>query len=188
MPLTETPDRELLHARDITIRGYLRADGLVDVEAHIVDTKAYGFDCGDRGVIEPGVPLHGMWVRLTVDSAMVIVAAEAVSDYTPWAVCPGASAAFGRLVDLTIRPGFLKQAALRIGGTNGCTHQRELLQQIATVAFQSRHSVRARAGASEPGPGGIAALIDSCHAYSGEGSLVRERWPEFFTAQAPTTA
>jgi len=188
MPLTETADRELIHMRDITIRGYLRADDLIEVEAHIVDTKTYSFDCGDRGVIDPGVPLHGMWVRLTVDKTLVIVGAEAVSDHTPWAVCPGASAWFGRLVGLTIKPGFLREAALRIGGTNGCTHQRELLQQVATVAFQTLVSLRGRAGETEQGPGAIAALLNSCHAYSAEGPLVQEKWPEFFTAsQAPTT-
>jgi hypothetical protein len=35
--------RKLEHLRDISLRGYLREDGLVDIEAHLTDTKTYGF-------------------------------------------------------------------------------------------------------------------------------------------------
>ena len=39
MPLSPPPERELLHSRDIVLRGYRRADGLYDIEAHLTDTK-----------------------------------------------------------------------------------------------------------------------------------------------------
>ena len=37
-------DREPMHRRQIDMRGYLRADGLFDIEGHLLDTKSYGFD------------------------------------------------------------------------------------------------------------------------------------------------
>ena len=67
MPLSPPQERELLHSRDIVLRGYRRADGLYDIEAQLTDTKSYGFGNRDRGYIEAGEPIHGMWLRLTVD-------------------------------------------------------------------------------------------------------------------------
>ena len=43
-----------------------------------------------------------------------------------------------------IGPGFLKAAAARVGGTHGCTHLRELLQQMGTTAFQTIKPAKAR--------------------------------------------
>ena len=42
MPLSEPAAARLLHLRDISLRGYHRADGLFDIEAHIRDTKTTG--------------------------------------------------------------------------------------------------------------------------------------------------
>ena len=119
MPLSPPPERELLHSRDIVLRGYRRADGLYDIEAHLTDTKTYGSANRDRGYIHAGEPIHGMWMRLTVDEQRRIVACEAASDHTPYAICPAAAPNFARLAGLQIKPGFLKEAARRVGGTAG---------------------------------------------------------------------
>ncbi len=136
MPLTQAASRERLHTRDIQICGYHRADGLYDIEARLSDTKSYGFVNQDRGYVEPGEKLHGMWLRLTLDETMTIVASEAATDDAPYRVCPSAAPAFSRLAGLRIKPGFLREASHRVGGAVGCTHLRELLQQIATTAYQ----------------------------------------------------
>ena len=145
MPLSPPPERELLHSRDIVLRGYRRADGLYDIEAQLTDTKTYGSANRDRGYIHAGEPIHGMWLRLTVDEQRRIVACEAASDHTPYAICPAAAPNFARLAGLQIKPGFLKEAARRVGGTLGCTHLRELLQQMATTAYQTIDPARAQA-------------------------------------------
>ena len=44
MPLTEPAARELLHTRVIDMRGYIRDDGLWDIEGHLTDNKSYGYD------------------------------------------------------------------------------------------------------------------------------------------------
>lgn len=181
MPLSEPQERKLLHSRDIALRGYQRGDGLFDIEAHLTDIKSYGFDLEDRGWIEPGEPLHGMWLRMTVDEGLKILACEAVSDHTPYTICPAAAPNFARLAGLAIKPGFLKEAAARVGGTQGCTHLRELLQQVATVAFQTLYPVRARKECAKAPPGQRPALIDSCYAYSSDSPIVRRRWPQFYT-------
>ena len=104
MPLSPPADRELLHNRDIVLRGYARADGLYDIEAQLTDTKSYPFENQDRGTIAPGEALHGMWVRMTVGEDMVIRACEAVSDFTPFTICPRAAPNFARLAGVAIGP------------------------------------------------------------------------------------
>jgi hypothetical protein len=189
MPLSPPAPRRLDHLRDIALRGFIREDGLADIEAHLTDTKTYGFPSEHRGRIEPGDALHGMWVRMTVNEAMQIVACEAVSDHTPYAVCTEAAPNFSRLVGLTIGPGFNRMVNERVGGIAGCTHIRELMAQMATVAFQTLFSVRAKrareakaaraaSGAPEP-PKRRPPLLGTCLAYAPSSSVVRQRWPEY---------
>lgn len=181
MPLSEPAERELLHLRDIAVRGYRRADGLFDVEAEITDTKSYAFKVGDRGEIRPGEKLHNMVLRLTVDQQLGIVAAEAATEWAPFSICPGGAATFGRLAGLRIAGGFLKEANARLGGVEGCTHIRELLQQMATVAVQTSYALPARQGSS----GGVERLVNSCHGYAADGPVVQRRWPHLYTGAAP---
>src|SRR3954449_5573263 len=131
MPLSDPAPRELLHLRAIEINGYRREDGLFDIEAHLTDTKTFGQTNYDRGYIEAGEPIHDMWLRLTIDETMEIVDVDAVSDKTPYTMCPSAAPNFASLIGLRIKAGFLRDANQRVGGPVGCTHLRELLQQMA---------------------------------------------------------
>lgn len=185
MPLTPPAPRELLHLRDIELRGWRREDGLFDIEAHLQDTKTYPFANEDRGTIEPGEALHGMWIRLTVREDLEIVACEAVSDHTPYAVCPAAAANFARLAGLRIGPGFNRAVAERVGGVQGCTHLREVLGQMATVAYQTLYPIRAakereetaRLVAEGGAPRRRPAMLGSCHAYAPDSPVALARWP-----------
>ena len=184
MPLSEPQERELLHLRDIALRGFQRADGMFDVEARLTDTKTYGFSNEDRGRIEAGEALHGMWARMTVDEALLIHRFEVAMDHTPFAVCPGAAPNFARLAGLTIGRGFLKEAAKRVGGVEGCTHIREMLQQMATVAYQTLYPVRLRKRAElarPDGPRSAPALLNTCHGWSSDSPVIARGWPEFYT-------
>lgn len=201
MPLSQPAAREKLHTRDIQICGYRRDDGLYDIEAHLSDAKSYGFANQDRGYVAAGENIHGMWLRLTLDEHMTIVESEAATDQSPYAVCPSAAPAFAKLAGLRIKPGFLREAAHRVGGALGCTHLRELLQQMATTAYQTINPYRAwreakAAGDDTPGSEGVDArvsarmmasgnsLVNSCRAYASDGPIVRRRWPELYTGAA----
>lgn len=186
MPLSDPAPRHLVHLRDIELRGWQREDGLYDIEAHLRDTKTYPFENEDRGRIEPGEALHGMWLRLTVREDMEIVACEAVSDHTPYAVCPAAAPNFARLAGLRIGPGFNRAVAERVGGAQGCTHLRELLGQMATVAYQTLYPIRARkereeagrlAASGEPPARRKPAQLGSCYAYAPDSPVALARWP-----------
>lgn len=180
MPLSDAAPRRHLHTRAITLKGYQRDDGQFDVEAEITDTKTYDFSTDDR-LVATGTPLHHMRARLTVNPDMVITKAEAVTEAGPFAICGGGAETFTRLEGLTIKAGFLKAANERIGGPIGCTHLRELLQQMATVAFQTTFPVRAERDQRDPAA--RPRLLDTCHAYASDGPLVERRWPQFFTGR-----
>lgn len=201
MPLSQPARRERLHTRAIEINGYRRDDGLYDIEAHLTDKKAFGQTNYDRGYIAPGEPIHDMWLRLTLDEQMLITAVEAVSDKAPYAMCPRAAPNFVQLVGLRIKAGFLREANTHVGGTVGCTHLRELLQQIATTAFQTINPARAqREMQAEGAPdeagsdaldkritenwGGGNKILNTCLAYDEKGPLVRRRWPQLYTGAA----
>ncbi len=199
MPLSPPAERERLHTRAIEIAGYRRQDGLYDIEAHLTDRKSFGQTNFDRGYIAAGEPVHDMWVRLTVDETLVIHGAEAVSDKTPYALCPSAAPNFVRLAGMRIKSGFLREANQAVGGAAGCTHLRELLQQLATTAFQTVNPSRARRemvaegkSVEKPGSdafddriaetwGGGEKFLNTCLAYDEKGPLVKRRWPHLYT-------
>jgi DUF2889 family protein len=183
MPLSDPQDRELLHLRDIALRGYRRADGLFDIEAHLTDTKTYGFPSEDRGYIGAGEPLHGMAMRMTVDEDLTIVACEAATDFGPYSICAGGAPNFARLAGLSIKRGFLRAAADRVGGVAGCTHLRELLQQMATVAIQTLFAVRMRQEeAKRPDK---PSMLNTCFAFATGSPVVKRYWPHHYTGPEP---
>jgi hypothetical protein len=195
MPLSAPAERTLLHLRDIELRGYARSDGLFDIEAHLTDRKTSSHNDEDPDATVPaGRPIHGMWLRLTVDVEMVVQTCEASSDFTPYDLCPAAAPNFAALAGLRIGPGFNRAVAERVGGTRGCTHLREVLGQMATTAFQTLYPVRrarekARlaeiAGGAAP-PAEKPGLLGTCIAYAPDSPVSLKRWPHL--AKAPETA
>ena len=184
MPLSEPAPRERLHRRAITIDGYRRADGLFDIEAELVDTKTYTLKLQHR-TAEPGEPLHRMSLRLTVDEDMTIHAAEAETQAGPYAVCGGGAASFASLAGLRIGPGFVREAMARLGGPAGCTHIRELVQQMGTVVIQTLFGQRSRPIDEQKM---AARMVNSCHAFAADGPVVRRRWPHLYTGEARAAA
>ena len=187
MTLTAPVERELIHTRAIDIRGYQRSDGLFDIEAHLKDTKTRGFTNRDRGTVRPGEPLHEMWVRLTIDDRMVIVESTASTEHGPYTVCSGGARSYAELTGLRIKPGFLREANAGLGGTAGCTHLREMLQEIATTAYQTMWNLRARKdGTPKEEEDGSARLLNTCFAYASSSPAVAKRWPELYTGPDAT--
>ena len=58
--------RHHVHRRSITLDGYVRDDGLIEVEAELTDVKTYGFPSADRGYVDANEPIHHMRVRVAV--------------------------------------------------------------------------------------------------------------------------
>ena len=174
-----TEARTPLHTRNIRLDGYARPDGMLDIEARLTDVKHYDMPQWARGPLPAGEPMHHMVVTMTVDAGGTIRAFEARTLASPKEVCTVGAEHFSRLVGLSIRKGFLKAAAERIGGVEGCTNIREMLQQMATVAFQSMRETRVRRYDDAPREKPV--VVDTCIAWSSKGDWVRERFPDFYT-------
>jgi hypothetical protein len=182
MPLPPpTGERHLLHTRTVTCQGYERADGLWDVDGWMTDVKSYAFPNRDRGEVAVGEALHGMGIRITYDEHMKIHDAVAVTDFSPFRICPDITPAFKGLIGMRMTSGFTKAVREKFGGVNGCTHLVELMGPIATTAFQTiagkrfaKIDAQARRELKTKPP-----LIDTCHAWDARGPIVERELPQF---------
>ena len=164
--LSPAVSREPVHTRQINLSGFRREDGLLDIEGEIIDLKTYAFENRERGTIHPGEPIHHMRVRITIDEQLKILEAEAETLAGPYRICPSATRVFGRLVGLTIGPGWRQRLRKAIGGVEGCTHITELMGPVATVAYQTLYGEKARAernsGIRKTSEDSLGSLVNTC--------------------------
>lgn len=180
MPLTSPAPRKLMHTREVTCKGYERADGLWDIEAHLLDTKTYVHTRRYGGRERPpGAAIHDMWIRVTIDLDMKIRDVETVTEEGPYAVCGDIAPNFKSLIGLTIGAGWRREVAARVGGVKGCTHLAELLGPLGTTAFQATGRAREARAAGKLSKKPY--QLNSCHVYQDDSPAVRERWPQFYT-------
>lgn len=142
--LSPAVPREAVHKRQINCNGFVRADGLYDIEAELTDHKTYDFPSDFRGTVTPDLAVHHMVLRITINRDRVIQHAEAITITGPYAICPTANAIFNNLVGLQIGPGWRRKVQAAIGGRHGCTHITELLGPVATIAYQTLYGEEAR--------------------------------------------
>lgn len=183
MPLPPAVPRQPFHRRVIECRGYQRADGLWDIEGHLVDTKDYALPTQARGTLAPGQPLHEMWLRLTVDDNFIVHAAIAVTDAAPFHICPDITPRFQHLQGVSIASGWHRKVRELLGGVKGCTHLVELLAQMATTAFQTIYpATRAkREREATLHPHRQPPMLDTCHAFARNSVVVKQFLPKFYT-------
>jgi hypothetical protein len=182
MPLLESASRKKMHHRYIDCEGYLRDDGLWDIEAHMRDMRTYdcGYDENHRGgVIKAGEPVHDMWLRLTIDLDFIIRDAQASSDHTPFGICTRAAVEMKALVGLQIGQGWMKRVRQKISTHKSCTHLMDLLGPIAATAYQTLHVALEEREANRT-ERQKPVILDTCIALASDGDVVKKHWPEFY--------
>ena len=180
--LPPTAERELVHKRAIEIHGFKRADGLYDVEGHLVDTKPFDFKLA-AGLRPAGQPIHDMWLRITVDRELKIVDAVAAMDGMPYVGdCDRIVPAYRKLVGLAIRPGYTQKVKELLAGVRGCTHITELAGALATAAFQTMAGQRLQPSEKRP------FQLDKCHALETTQPAVARYYPRWYTGKEPIEA
>jgi hypothetical protein len=168
-----------LHHRNISARGYKRDDGLFEVEGHLVDTKAYSFKLrsGERLA---GEPVHEMWLRITYDTSMTIIDAEAISDAHPYpGFCGEITPHYRAMIGWSMRPGFSAKVRETFGATKGCTHLTDLISVLATTAYQNLAGQLPSNPEKKPFP------IDGCHALASNAAAVATFYPQWYRGDAP---
>lgn len=185
MPLSESVARKHVHTRAIEYRGYEREDGMWDIEAHMTDIKTYAFKNDWRGEIKEGTPLHEMLLRVTIDDDFVIREVVAVTDNSPFQMCPDITPNYQSIIGIKMGLGWRKAIRMKVGGVQGCTHITELLFPMATVAMQTIWPLRQRrknqADSASKKASKRPIVLDTCHAWSTNSPVVKENLPKYYT-------
>ncbi|MFA5488993.1 MAG: DUF2889 domain-containing protein [Candidimonas sp.] len=181
MPLP-SPDiaREPLHTRNICVQSFIREDGQWDIEAELIDTKAYDFSRQDGSIFPAGKAVHHMHLRVTIDAEFTITAAVANYDAAPYnGSCAVIAPAYQGLVGLNLLRNFRQAVKERFERTAGCTHLTELSYVLPTVAVQTMAKHRKQpAGKKNRRP----FQLDGCHALRLDGAVVEKMYPQWYVA------
>ena len=187
------PTRRLVHTRNIRAEVYARDDGLWDVEAELIDTKAGDFRLA-TGVRPAGEPIHHMRLRVTIDTSLAVVDADAESVRVPYpGSCEAIAPDYRQLVGLNLMKDFRRHVRARFGGTEGCTHITELTNVLPTAAVQAFAGEVFRTrdeSEGDPAPGGAVPTetkpfqLDRCHALRTDGPTVARYYPRWYRTAA----
>ncbi|WP_224010518.1 DUF2889 domain-containing protein [Cupriavidus pinatubonensis] len=126
-----------MHTRTVVTRGFRREDGLWDIEGEMKDTKTDAWPSWENGEQPSDVPVHHMQVRVTLDSAYTLLALAVALPATPFPECNEGGPPLQGLVGASMSRGWRKAIETTLGGVRGCTHLRELLMSLGTVAYQT---------------------------------------------------
>ncbi|MCY0967381.1 DUF2889 domain-containing protein [Parathalassolituus penaei] len=170
--------RTPLHRRNIDVQGYLRDDGLWEVEGVLRDTKSYEMDLIDKGRIPVGDALHHMTLTLTVNEQLQIVDARAGMHATPYQDCPAASQQYAALIGLQIRSGWMDDAKKAIGRATGCTHLTEMLPVLATAAIQTIRGYHLNFTPGFSNGDREKVMLNTCYGFRVGGRAQNLLWPE----------
>jgi len=182
MTIDKKEKRKKIHNRSVHCEGFLREDGLWDIEGHLKDTKTYSFESDHRGHIAAGSAIHDMTIRLTLDDSLNIIDVTTLMNSHPYNICPEIIPNFKRLIGLSIGRGFRKNVYSKVGGTKGCTHLVELLFPIATTAFQTIYSYKINKNQyKKTKTSNAPSLINSCHSWSENNEIIKKYFPEYYT-------
>jgi len=170
--------RTPLHTRTIRVNAFARADDLLDLEAELVDVKAYDFQAS-KGIHRAGEPIHDMWLRITVDQDYTITDAVAHYDAAPYgAHCMAITPDYRGLIGMNLVRGFRVAVRERFGRAAGCTHMSELAAVLPTAAIQARSGARRQALQANPDQRPF--QLGACHALRLDGAVVREFYPRWY--------
>ena len=189
MPLSPPAPRQLRHRRAIRLEAFEREDGLWDIEACLTDEKPRDFQLA-TGVRPHGLPIHELWLRITIDRKLTIVDVEASSDWSPYGEsCAESNFAYRKLIGLNLLQSFRREANKVLRGTVGCTHLTELCGVLPTAAVQAfagdvwkiedgnpfKQDNEAGAPHEEP-----PFQLGRCHALRFDGPAVKEYYPRWY--------
>ena len=175
LPPPQRP-RQRAHTRRIEIQGFRRDDGLLELEAMLEDVKDVDYPLAS-GLRPAGVPVHQMWVRITLDPDFTIVDAVASFAHVPYpGGCDVIAPAYRRLIGLNLISGFRRTVAEMFGEIRGCSHLTELLLSLPTAAIQTFATFRREDDDSAGKP----FQLDRCHALETSTETVKRHYPKWY--------
>ena len=182
----ETTRRPLNHERSIAYRSFERSDGLFEIEGHLRDMKGYDYIDRERGTMAPGTPLHDIVAVLVFDAEMNVRDFSYELRATPFSYCLGAVDP-AKLAGASIARGWRASLAAAFGPHGGCTHLRELVFGMGTVAFQTVSALRDQkmfqAGRSDADRTQRPFFLGGCHSWAPDSPVVERYLPQYHSKQ-----
>jgi hypothetical protein len=181
MSQNDPPSKTPIHRRTITLDGFLRSDGIWEIEARLTDVKSVDYPISS-GLRPAGTPIHEMVARVAFDATFTIVEAHAESRWVPFpGVCEAITPDYERLVGLNLMRHFRMAVNEQFRGVGGCTHLTELLYLLPTAALQTVASFHKDNAETEQKP----FHLDQCHALDTERSpVVAQYYPKWYRGKA----
>jgi hypothetical protein len=181
MPLSmPRAPRQKAHTRRITIEGFRRDDGLLELDACLCDTKAADYTLAS-GVRRAGDPVHEMHVRVTLDAAFVIADIEACADWVPYpGACETIAPAYKQLIGVSLVRGFRRTVSEMFADVRGCSHLTELLMSLPTAAIQTYATFHRE----NEDVGEKPFQLDRCHALETSSEVVRAYYPKWYRGRS----
>lgn len=176
MPLPESScPRQRAHRRSIIVDGFLRRDGLFELEARLTDVKDADYALAS-GIRPAGEPVHDMLIRVVIDAEFNILDVHAVSDSVPYpGGCDTIGGAYRQLIGLNLVRGFRRTVSEMFADIRGCSHITELLFSLPTVAIQTFATFRKETDDDGRKP----FQLDRCHALETSSETVRRFYPRW---------
>jgi hypothetical protein len=176
-------NKELVHTRQITCRGYRLGDGLWQIEASVADEKGQTVPFRSRPDVSAGELIHHLSLCVVIDDDYQIRDVVAKAMTAPWAVCTDVAADYRKLIGLRIGPGFTRAVRDLLGGPLGCTHLTDLLGQVGNTYMQASwpdRVARQRVNGEDPRQwqdGQTLSFVDGCYAWRKDGSVLAGEYP-----------
>jgi hypothetical protein len=171
----------LRHTRAIHVDAYARDDGLWDLDARITDVKTGDTQLAS-GLRAGGAAVHDLKLRLTINTDLIIVDAEAASDAVPYpGYCDTIAPAYKSLIGLSLMNHFRLHLKDRLAGVLGCTHLTELSLVLPTAAIQAfaNDVIKTRDGNGADTSAEQPFQIGRCHALRADGPAVAKYYPRW---------
>ena len=184
MPLPKPVKRSPIQTRKIIVSAFRREDGQWDIEGQLIDNAAFDIPNFFGKNIPSGTAIHDMKIRLTLNSKLKIVEIALDMDAHPYEVCPNVLPSFKKLEGETIGPGWNRKLKRVLGGVHGCVHIVDLLRPVGTVGFktvQREAGIKSTLDTKQVDYSPY--QINTCHALSSSGPIVKERWPDLYTGK-----
>ena len=178
MSFDSSVHRKPIHTRKIDMNSFLREDGLWELEATLLDVKAYDFSKRNGSIKVAGSPVHNMKICLLVSEDGEVLDVNAHYDDAPYDhVCMAIESAYKGLIGLHLLKNFRNSVKARYARTAGCTHMSELVVLLPTVFVQSLSMQRNQKEASR---GKKPFQLEGCHALALTSPVVKEFYPEWY--------
>jgi hypothetical protein len=178
LPLPAYP-RKPMHNRSIQVHSFEREDGLWDVEAELIDSKAFSYIKRDGSEQKIGQAFHHMHLRITIDSSFTIQDAMAAYDAAPFGeTCSSIATEYRDLIGMNLLKSFRQQVKERFSRTAGCTHMTELAAVLPTAAVQTMSGQRRNAADPTKRP----YQLGGCTAWRLDGPITKELYPQWYVA------